>query len=111
MMRNALLRSRSTHHAKSSKAAASNSKLLTGCLKRDPVLTLPRFHQTAFHRLTAQEIGGLSFGGNFTPQLNRDNDGDRVPLFVRHVLNLCCIHPNVPPSHIAFLGFALLEVT
>src|SRR6266536_5023910 len=101
MMRNALLRSRSTHHAKSSKAAASNSKLLTGCLKSDPIVTLPRFQKTAFHGLTAQEIGGLSLGGNFTPQLNRDNDGYSIPLFVRHVLNLCCIHANFPPSNVA----------
>ena len=42
-MRRALFRSCSIHQAKSSKAATSNSKFLTGFLKWDSVLTFLRF--------------------------------------------------------------------
>ena len=55
-MRRACARSCSTHHARSSNAAASNSKFLNGFVKREPLLTLASLEEAALHRFRPQQI-------------------------------------------------------
>src|SRR5882672_2117667 len=91
-MRSALLRSCSTHQAKSSKAAGSNSKLLAGFVKADPFLTILSLQESSLHILALKQVGGFSFRFDFTPQFYWDYGGNSVALLVCHVLDFCKAH-------------------
>lgn len=54
IMRSACARSCSTHQARSSNPATSNSKLLNGCLERETGLPLGRLQEAILHRFTLQ---------------------------------------------------------
>src|SRR2546423_6994650 len=86
MIRSALPRSCSTHQAKSSNAAGSNSKLLAGFIERNSFLALFGFQQTTFHILAFQKVGCLPLRFDLTPEINRDDNADRVAVFIRDVL-------------------------
>src|SRR5882724_2580149 len=92
MMRRALLRSCSTHQAKSSKAAGSNSKLLAGFVKADPFLAILRCQQSPLHILALEQVGGFPFRLDFTPQFYWDYGGNSVALLVCHVLDFRKAH-------------------
>ena len=54
-------------HARSSNAAASNSKFLDGLVKRETLLTLFRLKEAALHRFRFQEISRFPFGFDLAP--------------------------------------------
>src|ERR1035438_7318998 len=81
MIRSACARSCSTHQARSSKAAESNSKFLNGFVERDPLLTLLCFQQAAPHRFRLQEVGRFPFGFDVAPKGDRNNHGGGLTAF------------------------------
>ncbi len=87
MIRSACVRSCSTHHAKSSNAAGSNSKLFKRFLERDAALTLFSFQQTLSHHRTLQQVGRFDFGLDLSPQLDRYDHAEGLTVLVRNVLN------------------------
>lgn len=76
------------HHAGFSKPAGSNFKLRAGVVKRDVFRSVFSFEKTLSHRLALQQVGGFPFGGDFTPEFDRNNYADRLAGFIRHVLDL-----------------------
>lgn len=81
-MRNARLRSCWTHHARSSSAAGSNSKLLSDFVKRDASRSILGLEQAFAHGVALEEVGRFAFRFDFTPNVDRDNHGDGVAAFV-----------------------------
>src|ERR1035438_1574045 len=92
MIRSACARSCSTHQARSSKAAESNSKFLNGFVERDPLLTLLCFQQAAPHRFRLQEVGRFPFGFDVAPKGDRNNHGGGLTAFIGDVLDLSIRH-------------------
>src|SRR6185436_15970531 len=65
----------------------SNSKLLTSFLEWNSGLTFLRFQQASLHSFALQQIGGLLFRFNLTPQFDRHDDRCGFATLVRYVLN------------------------
>src|SRR5260370_20701786 len=77
-MCNAFLRSFSTHQAKSSSAAGSNSKLRSDFFKRNSFAPALGLQETLPHDLAFQQIGGVSLGFDLPPKVNYHNPGHRL---------------------------------
>src|ERR1035437_3066045 len=88
MIRRACARSCSTHHARSSNAAASNSKFFNGFVKREPLLTLLRLKDAALHGFRLQKVSRFPFGFNVAPQRDRHNHGSRLAALIGDILDL-----------------------
>ncbi len=101
MIRSACALSCLTHQARSSKAEASNSKLLNDCLERNSGLTLCSLCQAFPHPYALQKICCFPFGFNFPPEFNGHDHrrwftalaGDKVDLCVHHAFRL------IPTTH------------
>src|SRR5712692_9317312 len=87
IMRRAIARSCSTHHARSSKAAASNSKFLNGFLERETFLTLLRFEKSALHRVRLEEVRRLPLGFYLAPKSDGHDNGGRLAVLARDELD------------------------
>src|SRR5947207_3241102 len=100
MRRSAFLRSCSTHQARSSRAAASNSKLRTGFLDGETTLSVFGFQEALLHRFASQQVSRLPFGFDLMPQCDRHNDADRFALGIGNVLDAFCQarHADLPSS-------------
>src|ERR1035437_5498103 len=96
MIRRACARSCSTHHARSSNAAASNSKFLNGFVKREPLLTLLGFKEAALHRLRLQQVSRFPFGRDVAPQRDRHNHGGRLAALIGDILRIGEDHSELP---------------
>src|SRR5262249_12684798 len=81
---------------RSSKAAGSNSKFLTNRLKWDLIATVFCLQKSLLHGFAFEEVGRLAFGDDLMPEINRNNDTCRVPLFVGNILNTVLIHMCFP---------------
>src|SRR2546425_13291686 len=92
MMRSACVRSCSTHQARSSNAATSNSKLLNDGLDRKPVLALLCLYKAALHRFGFQQIRCFTFRFNFPPELDGHDDGGRLTILVGNDLDFGARH-------------------
>lgn len=69
-----------------SKAAGSNSKLRTDLLEWYAFLPLSGLQQTPFHVLALQQVSGLYFGFDLTPQLDGHDNTHRIAIRVGYVL-------------------------
>ena len=87
------VRSCSSHHARSSKAAGSNSKLLNNCLEWYAFPALLRFKQSTLHRIRLEQRCRFPLGFNLAPQGDRYDYGYRFATLVGYVLD-----PQYPPS-------------
>src|SRR5438876_4515568 len=96
-MRRAIARSCSTHHARSSNAAVSNSKFLNGCLERETLLTLLRFEKAALHRVRLEEIRRFPLGFDLAPQRNGHDNGGLLAVLVGDELDLRVGHQSSLP--------------
>jgi len=94
------VRSCSIHQAKSSKAEASNSKLLNDSLERKPGAALRRGQKTRFHGLRFQQVCSFPFRSNLPPQFDRHDDGGRFPSFIGDDLNVRIRHDFSLPQPI-----------
>ena len=92
MMRTACARSCSTHHARSSKAEESNSKLLNDSLERKPVLALGRRQQALLHRFRLQQICSFPLRGDLPPHFDGNEYSGRLPGFVGDDLDIHIRH-------------------
>src|ERR1017187_10563128 len=92
MIRRACARSFSTHHARSSNAAGSNSKFLYGFVKREPLLTLLSFKEAALHAFRLQQVSRFPLGSDVAPQRDRHNHSSRLAALVGDILDLSFRH-------------------
>src|ERR1035438_3183213 len=98
MILSACARSVSTHHARSSKAEGSNSKLLNHTLARQIGWTLLGSQQALLHRLGLEQVCRLPLRFDFAPEPNRDNDGGWFAGLIGHDLDVGVFHAfSVPP--------------
>ena len=82
-----------THrHARSSNAAASNSKLLNGFVQCETLLALLRFYEAALHRLRLQKVGRFPLGFDLAPQRDRHDRGSWLAALIGNVLDLSVGH-------------------
>src|SRR5438876_11889960 len=107
-MRRAIARSCSTHHARSSNAAASNSKFLNGCLEREPLLTLLRFEKTALHRVRLEEVRRFPLGFYLSPPRDGNDNGGRLAILVRNELDPSVRHQfqSTPAAVVKFADYS-----
>ena len=82
----------STHHARSSKADGSNSKLLNHSLEWQSGLTLLGSQQALLHRLGLEQVCRLPLRFDFAPEPNRDNDGGWFAGLIGHDLDVGVFH-------------------
>src|ERR1035438_5691302 len=95
-MRSACVRSFSTHQARSSNAATSNSKLLNDVLERQTGLPSGCLQEAIFHCFALQQICSFPFRLDLPPELDGHDDcgrfaalaGDNLDLPVRHAFSL-----------------------
>src|ERR1019366_1439224 len=92
MIRRACARSCSTHHARSSNAAASNSKLVNGFVQRDPLLAVLRFQEAALHGFRHQQVSCFPFRFDVAPNRDRHNHRSRLAALIGDVLDLSFRH-------------------
>src|SRR5215813_8876418 len=85
---------------RASKAAGSNSKFHTTPLKWDSIATVFCLQKSLLHGFPFEEVGRLAFGDDLVPEINRNNDTCRVPLFVGNILNAVLIHMCFLTCHI-----------
>src|ERR1019366_1226545 len=97
MMRRACVRSCSTHQARSSNAAASNSKLLNDGLKRKTGLPLSRLQKAILHLGALQQVRGLALRLNLPPEFDWDDYGGRFPALAGDDLDLSVRHVLIVP--------------
>ncbi len=94
-MRWVCLRSVAIHHAKSSKASGSNSKLLKRFLKRDSVFAALCPQKALLHLRAPEKIAGFAFGIDFAPQLDGHNYADRLSSFIGYVFDFAVRHATL----------------
>jgi len=81
-----------TNQARSSKAAASNSKLLNGHLEGETLPALFRLQETTLHRFGLEQVCGFPLRFNFSPEVDRNDDCSRFAVFVGDDLDLRVCH-------------------
>ena len=81
-MRRAWLRLFSIHHAKSSKPAGSNSKLLQCRIQAQAFSAAQCFRQALAHLWGTEQVGSLSFRFDFAPKFDWKHRGGFFALFV-----------------------------
>ncbi len=69
-------------HARSSKAAESNSKLLNGRLEWDSILALLRSQQAVPHRLGPKQMCRFALGFDFVPEFDGHDDTGRLAILI-----------------------------
>ena len=92
MIRRAWVRSFSTHQARSSKAATSNSKLVNDVLEGQTCLPAGCLQEAIFHGFALQQICGFSLRFDLPPEFDRDDDRGRFTALARNNLDLCVCH-------------------
>src|SRR5260370_23635884 len=95
MIRCACARSVVIHHARSSKASGSNSKLLKRFLEGDSFCTALGPQEALFHLRASEKISGFTLGLDLAPQFDGHDDADRLSGLVRDVLDLALSHPAI----------------
>src|SRR5260370_24359421 len=76
----AILRSWAIHQARSSKAAESNTKLLTDNLEGDALVASEGGEQAFSHGLTLQQVGRLLLGDDLPPEVDGQDHARRLAL-------------------------------
>jgi hypothetical protein len=86
-MRWVCFRSVAIHHAKSSKASGSNSKLLKRFLEGNSLFAALGLQEALLHLRASEKIGGFAFRLDLAPQFNGHDDADRLSGFIGDVLD------------------------
>src|SRR5260370_26098062 len=92
MMRSACVRSCSTHQARSSSAAASNSKLLNDCLEGYTLLALRGLQEATLHRFGLEQVCGFPLRFNLSPEFDWHDDCGRLTALIGDDLDLRICH-------------------
>src|SRR5262245_9595195 len=93
-MRRACARSWLTHHARSSNASGSNSKLLESVLELKSALTLLGREKSRFHRIGFQQIRGFPHRLDLSPKLDRHDNACRLTSLVGDDLDFRACHKS-----------------
>jgi hypothetical protein len=122
IMRSACARSCSTHQARSSNAATSNSKLLNGCLEPEPGLPMRRLQQAILHGFALQQVRGFPLRLDLPPEFDGHDDCGRLAALAapagnvasalrgRSLMRMNAIYSNANSRHVwRLISFRILR--